>query len=103
MSNKIEIENEFTVESDLEEILDEPPKYTVLMMNDHFTTMDFVIEMLMKYFSKDLAEASEIMMNIHKKGSGTCGSYPLDIAKTKIKQVHNSARKAGFPLKCIIK
>lgn len=89
-------------ETDTYESVTEPPMFKVIMLNDHFTTMDFVVETLVNIFSKSITEATEIMMNIHKKGQGLCGLYSYDIATTKIQQVHNNARKAGFPLKCTL-
>jgi ATP-dependent Clp protease adaptor protein ClpS len=77
-----------------------PPMYTVLMHNDDYTTMEFVVEALITVFRKQPTEANRIMLNIHFKGSGVCGTYPYEIAETKVIKVHNLARKAGFPLRC---
>lgn len=77
-----------------------PRTYRVLMHNDDYTTMEFVIEMLITYFSKSMIEAEEITLAIHQKGLGVCGIYTEEIAETKIMQVHDNARKAGFPLRC---
>jgi len=78
----------------------EPRMYRVIMHNDHYTTMDFVIEVLMKIFHKDTAESTKIMLDIHKREQGTCGVFTYDVALTKISEVHNMARKNEFPLKC---
>ncbi len=78
----------------------EPKMYRVILHNDHYTTMDFVVEVLMKVFHKAAAEAIKIMLDVHKKGSGLCGVYVYDIAITKICHVHQMAKQAGFPLKC---
>lgn len=86
----------------VEEELKEPPKYKVLMHNDDYTTMDFVVKVLMTVFHKPKTEAVRIMWNIHKKGIGVCGIYPFEIAETKVALVHSMARKEGFPLKCTI-
>ncbi len=80
--------------------LDEPKLFRVIMHNDHYTTMDFVIEVLMKVFNKPAAEATKIMLDIHKKGIGICGVFTYDIAVTKVSITHQMARRRDFPLKC---
>ena len=80
--------------------LDEPQLYKIIMHNDHYTTMDFVVEVIMKIFKKPAAEATKIMLDIHNKGRGICGVYTYDIAITKVSQVHRMARQREFPLKC---
>ncbi|MCU0563458.1 MAG: ATP-dependent Clp protease adapter ClpS [Desulfobacterales bacterium] len=80
--------------------LDEPPLYRVLLLNDDYTTMDFVVEVLQHVFHKSEPEASRIMLNVHQQGVGVCGLYPLEIAETKIDLVDSLARERGFPLKC---
>ncbi len=82
-----------------EEKLDEPRMYKVILHNDHYTTMDFVVEVLIKIFHLTSPEATGIMMNVHKLGKGICGIYTYDIAVTKIKQVHHMAIERDFPLK----
>jgi ATP-dependent Clp protease adaptor protein ClpS len=77
-----------------------PRMYRVLMHNDHYTTMDFVVEVLIKVFHKTAAEATRIMLEIHNKGMGICGVYTYDIAVTKISRVHQMAKMKNFPLKC---
>jgi ATP-dependent Clp protease adaptor protein ClpS len=77
-----------------------PPPYKVLMHNDDYTTMEFVVEMLEGVFHKNSMEAHLIMLNIHRKGVGMCGTYPYEIAETKVTTVHKRARKEGFPLRC---
>ena len=77
-----------------------PKMYRVILHNDHYTTMDFVIEILVAVFHKSAAEATMLMMDVHKKGRGIAGVYTLDIALTKIARVHAAARERGFPLKC---
>jgi ATP-dependent Clp protease adaptor protein ClpS len=79
-----------------------PPMYTVLMHNDDYTTMEFVVEALISVFHKSPTEANRIMLHIHFKGAGTCGSYPYEIAETKVGKVHDMARKEGFPLRCTL-
>jgi ATP-dependent Clp protease adaptor protein ClpS len=80
--------------------LDEPPMYRVLLLNDDYTTMDFVVEVLKYVFHKSEEDANRIMLNVHQKGAGVCGLYPLEIAETKIDIVDSLARERGFPLKC---
>ena len=90
---------EYDLENELE--LEEPKKYKVLLLNDDFSTMDFVIEILTKIFRKSLDEAEVIMLNIHNNGKEICGTYTKEIALTKVSQVKSMARKAKFPLKAI--
>ena len=77
-----------------------PPLYKVLMHNDDYTTMEFVLEVLQQIFHKPATEAEKIMLTIHFQGVGHCGTYPFAIAETKADQVRLRARKSGFPLRC---
>lgn len=81
---------------------EKPPLFKVLMHNDDYTTMEFVIQVLEGIFGKSPPEATRIMLNIHVTGIGMCGVFPFEIAETKIDQVHTLARKDGYPLKCSI-
>ncbi len=76
-----------------------PPLYKVILHNDDYTTMEFVVEILMNVFGKTLEKATQIMLNVHRKGSGVCGLYTREIAETKVETVHNLARQKGYPLK----
>ncbi|WP_419664022.1 ATP-dependent Clp protease adapter ClpS [Desulfosarcina variabilis] len=78
----------------------QPPMYRVLLHNDDYTTMEFVVEILMYIFNKSPETAAKIMMNVHQKGVGVCGIYTHEIAETKVNAVHNLARESGFPLRC---
>ncbi len=84
----------------LEEEVREPRKYRVLLHNDDYTSMDFVVDVLVKIFRKSADEAHEIMLAVHERGIGQCGIYTREIAETKVAQVHSLARDAGFPLRC---
>ena len=79
--------------------LKEPALFKVLLHNDHYTTMDFVVEILESVFNKGPAEAFRIMMKVHLEGQGLCGLYPYDIAETKVSSVHDLAQQHGFPLR----
>jgi ATP-dependent Clp protease adaptor protein ClpS len=74
--------------------------YKVMLINDDYTTMDFVVSILETVFKKSPAEAVRIMLQVHKRGSGVCGIYSKQIAETKIKTVHDRARGEGYPLRC---
>lgn len=78
----------------------EPKRYKVLLHNDDYTTMEFVVGILTHIFRKTYDEAVAIMLNVHEKGIGVCGIYTEEIAETKVSQVHTEARKAGYPLRC---
>jgi len=80
----------------------EPEQYKVVLLNDHFTTMDFVVDILMDIFHKSIEDANKIMLDVHKKGRGIVGIYTWDIAITKSEQVHAAAKANQFPLLCIV-
>jgi len=90
-----------TVVSSRDEIeVREPPMYRVMLLNDDYTTMEFVVEVLVKVFHKPYNEATRIMLHVHREGSGLCGLYPFEVAESKVDIVHKLARESGFPLKC---
>lgn len=91
-------EGEVLVREDEE--IQEPEEFRVILLNDNYTTMEFVVAVIMTVFHKGLAEATRIMLDVHKKGRGTVGVYPFDIAVTKVDQVHALAKDNGYPLKC---
>jgi len=93
-------ETEEEVISETRDEIDEPPMYKVLLHNDDYTTMEFVVEILMLVFNKPPEEAVEIMLNVHQKGIGICGIYTYEVSETKVHTVHDLARQNGFPLKC---
>jgi ATP-dependent Clp protease adaptor protein ClpS len=80
----------------------EPENYRVVLLNDHYTTMDFVVEILMLVFHKNTEEANMIMLDVHRKGRGVVGVYSWDIAQTKASQVQILAEENEFPLRCIV-
>ena len=77
-----------------------PPLYRVLMMNDDYTPMEFVIEVLEKFFQKNREEATQIMLHVHQNGIGVCGVFSYEIAETKVIQVPDTSRKNNHPLQC---
>jgi len=93
--SKVDFEVAFDVE------IETPKKFGVYLINDNYTTMDFVIEILVKLFQKDINEAYQIMMDTHEKGRGLCGVYIKEIADTKVEQVVETAKINGFPLRAV--
>ena len=78
-----------------------PQMYQVVMLNDDFTPMEFVVLVLQEFFSKDRESATQIMLKIHLDGRGVCGVYTPDVASTKVDQVSQAARASGHPLQCV--
>ncbi|WP_428087797.1 ATP-dependent Clp protease adapter ClpS [Candidatus Thioglobus sp.] len=83
--------------------LQKPKKFQVLLLNDDYTTMEFVVVVLMKFFSKSEAAANAIMIKIHTDGEAVCGTYSHDIAQTKITQVTDFSRNNEQPLVCVLR
>ena len=79
-----------------------PPLYTVVLLNDDFTPMDFVVHVLQKFFSMDRERAMQIMLKVHMEGQGICGIYSRDVAATKVEQVTAYARESQHPLACVM-
>lgn len=79
-----------------------PPMYAVLLLNDDYTPMDFVIVVLQKYFGMDRERATRVMLQVHREGMGVCGVFPRDIATTKVEQVTSFARQHQHPLACVM-
>ena len=77
-----------------------PSLYRVLMMNDDYTPMEFVIQILVSIFNKSPEEATAIMLSVHKSGVGVCGIYTYEIAETKVSQVMDAAKRVQHPLQC---
>lgn len=76
--------------------------YKVLLLNDDFTPMDFVVQILQRFFAKSREQATQIMLKVHNEGVGLCGIYPHDIAETKVNQVVAYAREQQHPLQCVM-
>lgn len=79
-----------------------PSLYKVLLLNDDYTPMDFVVLVLERFFGKNELEATEVMMSVHKKGVGLCGVYTYEVAETKVAQVMTFARQHQHPLQCTL-
>lgn len=79
-----------------------PPHYKVLLLNDDYTPMEFVVEILKAIFHKAHAEATRIMLHVHQNGMGVAGVYPYEIAETKVRTVEELARESEYPLKCVM-
>jgi ATP-dependent Clp protease adaptor protein ClpS len=79
-----------------------PPLYRVILVNDDYTPMDFVIHILQRFFSKEISEATKIMLDIHHQGAGICGTFSHEIAETKVYQVNQYSRQNQHPLKCVM-
>ncbi len=82
--------------------LKKPSDYKVILLNDDFTPMDFVVHILQRFFKKDNSEANRIMLEVHHKGAGVAGIFSHEIAETKMTQVNQYARQNEHPLKCIM-
>ena len=83
-----------------EQALKPPAMYKVVLLNDDYTPMEFVVMILQQYFSRDRETATQIMLTVHREGKGVCGIYTRDIAATKVELVSTHARQAGHPLQC---
>ena len=89
-------------DSETEEEVKEPSMYKVLLHNDDYTSMEFVVEILLSVFNKSIEDATMIMLKVHKEGIGICGVYTFEVAETKMDTVHALAREREFPLKCTL-
>jgi len=84
------------------ERVDEPPQFVVFLLNDDYTTFEFVVQVLVNIFKKSIEQAVKITTDVHHKGKGACGIYSKQIAETKVALVEDASTAAGFPLKCIM-
>ena len=96
------VDNQVTLEDETIEKHQKPPMYIVMLLNDDYTPMDFVIEVLKKFFGKNEEQATDIMLDIHYKGKARCGTYTAEVAETKVSQVCNFALENQHPLKCMM-
>ena len=94
--------SESAVEAEIRQKTKKPSLYKVLLLNDDYTTMEFVVLILESVFNKSSVEATQVMLHVHKNGSGLAGIYTREIAETKVHIVQELARKNKFPLKCIM-
>ena len=78
-----------------------PDMYKVLLLNDDYTPMEFVVETIQRFFNKSVEQATQIMLKVHTEGMGVCGVYPQDIAETKMAQVLDHAKEYQHPLQCV--
>jgi len=79
-----------------------PPMYKVLLLNDDFTPMDFVVIVLEKFFGLSREQSTQVMLKVHREGKGACGVYPRDVAATKVEQVSEFSRRHQHPLACVM-
>ncbi|MEZ5657216.1 MAG: ATP-dependent Clp protease adapter ClpS [Burkholderiaceae bacterium] len=79
-----------------------PPMYQVLLLNDDYTPMEFVVTVLQKFFGMGREKATHVMLTVHREGRGVCGVYPMDVAATKVDQVTGFSRQHQHPLQCVM-
>jgi ATP-dependent Clp protease adaptor protein ClpS len=94
------IDDQEVLEEEVVEQFEKPPMYTVILLNDDYTPMDFVIDVLCKFFNMNADQATDIMLEIHYKGKGRCGTFTSEIAETKVDQVCQYALENEHPLHC---
>jgi len=98
-----ELEREFGTAVQTEKPkLQKPPMYNVVLLNDDYTPMDFVVEILTTFFSLDIEKATRVMLQVHHEGKGVCGTFRKEIAETKVVQVNQFARSHEHPLMCVM-
>jgi ATP-dependent Clp protease adaptor protein ClpS len=100
MSDRPLVDDETGVVTETEKKVKRPPMYRVLLHNDDYTTMEFVVQVLQTVFHKSPADATQIMLHIHRTGIGVAGVYTCEVAETKVAVVEAMARQHEFPLKC---
>ena len=83
-------------------VVETPRMYTVILLNDDYTPMEFVIQVLEQFFNKSQEEATRIMLHVHRRGVGLCGVFTFEIAETKVMQVMDYAKRNQYPLQCIM-
>lgn len=85
-----------------EALVKPPPMFQVLLLNDDFTPMEFVVSVLQKFFSMGREQATQVMLKVHRDGRGVCGVFPRDVAATKVEQVSSYSREHQHPLQCVM-
>ena len=98
MSEDFDVNRSGQIDTEDKKEVDLPKQYKVILHNDDYTPMEFVIEVLMEVFNKDELTATQIMLNVHNQGMGICGVYTYEIAETKVARVHELAQMHQFPL-----
>lgn len=88
------------LKDDVKKKYQQPPMYNVVLLNDDYTPMDFVVEVLCKFFNMNSEKATDIMLDIHYKGKGRCGTYTAEVAETKVSQVNDFSYENQHPLQC---
>ena len=101
-SNDPDSENEVGIATKTKARPKKPSQYKVLMLNDDYTPMEFVVMVLKRFFNMDLEEATRVMLHVHQKGVGVCGIFPYEVAETKVNQVMDFARQNQHPLQCTL-
>ena len=99
MANQHEPDHGVAVETSKPELA-RPPLYSVMVLNDDYTPMDFVVEVLMRFFIMNLEQATQVMLHVHTRGRGVCGVFTREIAESKVAQVNEYARMHQHPLLC---
>ena len=82
--------------------LKRPSMYRVILLNDDYTPMEFVVDVLCRFFQKSPEDATQLMLQVHRQGSAVCGVYPLDVAESKVARVDRASREHGHPLRCVM-
>jgi ATP-dependent Clp protease adaptor protein ClpS len=100
MSDKLTQQNDGLVVQETRPKLKKPPLYKVILLNDDYTPMEFVVRVLERYFHKSREEATRIMLQVHQKGLGICGVFTREVAETKVRQVMLYAAESQHPLQC---
>ena len=100
MSDKLTQQNDGLVVQEARPQLKKPPLYKVILLNDDYTPMEFVVRVLERYFHKSREEATRIMLQVHQKGMGICGVFTREVAETKVRQVMLYAAESQHPLQC---